>query len=311
MVIILSAIIFQVSGQEATKENLEKNQSAVAADTNKNIKVVVGENLASFENRRDAMKMRFGNRGVSILESLEGHKCAFEKFTEKNSSKSLENKDEKDGRTPKKPRFRGHWAGVEFGFNNYLTSGNSMTMPDDISYMNLHSGKSNSFNFNFSQLSFGFTRNIGIVTGLGINWNNYRFDGNFNIQKGPDGKIDSISPVRSLKKSKLATVYLTLPILLELQAPVENHNLHVSAGFIGAIKLGSHSRMIYEGGDDNKSYSDFNLNLLRYGATARIGYQHFQFYGTYYMTPLFETAKGPGGYDLFPFEIGFSFTFKD
>ncbi len=181
-----------------------------------------------------------------------------------------------------------------------------MVLPNDINYMSLHSAKSINFNLNLPQISIGVSRHFGFVTGLGINWNNYRFDGNFNIQKRANGMIDSISPLATLKKSKLATVYLTLPLLAEVHLPVENHHFNVAGGFIGGLKLGSHSKMEFEGGDDVKSYGDFNLNLLRYGATARVGYRNLQIYGTYYFTPLFEKGRGPGGYDLFPFEIGIS-----
>ena len=67
-------------------------------------------------------------------------------------------------------------------------------MPDDIDYMTLHSSKSTNFNMNFTQLSLGLTRHIGFVTGLGLNWNNYRFDGNNNIIKGDNGVIEELDP---------------------------------------------------------------------------------------------------------------------
>jgi hypothetical protein len=66
--------------------------------------------------------------------------------------------------------------------------------------------------------------------------------------------------------------------------------------------------MEFENGDKVKSDGDFSLNMLRYGATARIGYENLEIYGTYYITPLFKHGKGPGGVDLFPFEIGLAFS---
>jgi hypothetical protein len=51
--------------------------------------------------------------------------------------------------------------------------------------------------------------------------------------------------------------------------------------------------------------------MLRYGATARVGYGNFQLFGTYYATPLFQTSKGPEGNDLYPFEIGVAFVFNN
>ena len=310
IILIISAFVFQLSGQEETKEKQNEKQLAVASDTNENTKVVVGKDLIRVEDSKDAVKVRVGNRGLNILESLEGPKVAFKKYTGNDFSNESDDQDQDDRRARRRSHFRGHWSGIEVGFNNYLTSDYSMVMPDDIDYMTLESSKSNNFNINFSQLSLGFTRHFGIVTGLGINWNNYRFDGNNNIIKGTDGMIGISDPGDILKKSKLATIYLTLPAMLEVQVPANYHRLNIAGGFIGAIKLGSHTKMVYKDGNDIKSYRDFNLNLLRYGVTARIGYQNFQIYGTYYKTPLFKTGKGPGGYDLYPFEIGFAFTFS-
>ncbi len=130
--------------------------------------------------------------------------------------------------------------------------------------------------------------------------------------KGVNGVIEELDPGMILKKSKLTTLFLTVPFMFEVQIPVDYNHLNIAAGPIGAVKLGSHTKMVYE--EDNqkvKSNGDFSLNMLRYGATARVGYQNFQLYGTYYMTPLFRSGKGPGGYDLYPFEIGVAFTFND
>jgi hypothetical protein len=152
------------------------------------------------------------------------------------------------------------------------------------------------------------TRRIGIVTGLGLNWNNYRFDGNNNVQKGNGGIIEILDPGASLKKSKLTTLYLNLPLLIEIQIPADHNQINIAAGPIGAVKLSSHSKMVLEDGDKIKSDGDFSLNLLRYGATARVGFGNFQIYGTSYLTPLFKSGKSPDGIGLYPFEIGISFT---
>jgi hypothetical protein len=69
--------------------------------------------------------------------------------------------------------------------------------------------------------------------------------------------------------------------------------------------------MVFEDGHTVKSYRDFSLNMLRYGMTARVGYGNFQLFGTYYRTPLFQKGKGPGGIDLYPFEIGVALSFNN
>ncbi|MBK7132093.1 MAG: outer membrane beta-barrel protein [Bacteroidales bacterium] len=309
IIILLTAIILQGFSQNVAAENQNEKKQSNAGTSDEKTSVSVGRNLVNIEENDSSVNIRVGSKGLRILESLEGNKYKFEKFTD--DDWDWNGDEDENARNRRRNRFKGHWSGVEFGFNNYLTSDKSNVMPDDIDYMSLHSSKSNNFNINFSQLSLGITRRIGFVTGLGFNWNNYRFDGQNNITKGTNGVITGTGVYTPLKKSKFTTAYLTLPFMLEVQLPVDNNSINLAAGPIGALKLGSHSKMVAEDGQKIKSNSDFSLNMLRYGATARVGYGNFQLYGTYYMTPLFKSAKGPGGYDLYPFELGVAFTFND
>ena len=307
IIILLTAILMQGFSQKLSAESQSDRKQVNNAKADENTKVTIGEDLLGVEKNDSIVNVTIGNRGLNILESAEGPKFKFEKHTE-----SDDRNDEMDDRHERRRnRFRGHWAGIELGFNSYVTTDNSNVMPDDINYMTLNSGKSSNFNINFSQLSLGLARHIGFVTGLGLNWNNYRFDGNNNILKGSNGVIEMLDPGSVLKKSKLATLYLTLPFMLEMQLPVNSNHLCIAAGPIGAVKLGSHTKMVFEDGQKIKSDGDFSLNMLRYGATARVGYGNFQIYGTYYKTPLFQKGKGAGGYDLYPFEIGVAFTFNN
>lgn len=310
IIILLAAIIIQGFSQKLLAENQDGKKQGNTGNADEKTKVSIGKNLIRIEEGDSTVNVRVGNRGLQILESLEGSKFNVEKYND-NNEWNQDNKEE--DRARRKNRFKGHWSGVEFGFNNYVTSDKSLVLPVDIEYMTLHSSKSSNFNINFSQLSLGLTRHIGFVTGLGFNWNNYRFDGNNNILKGTNGIIEVLDPGANLEKSKLATIYLNLPFMLEIQIPVDNNHLNIAAGPIGAVKIGSHSKMVFKDGQKVKANGDFSLNMLRYGATARVGYENFQVYGTYYMTPLFQTGKGPGvnNYDLYPFEIGIAFTFND
>ena len=314
---ILTLLIFfilQGFSQEITAVNKDTTGSTGnPADTNDVTRIIVGNDRMSVENDRSNFNIRIGDRGLSILESLEGRgpKLEFKKYPERDPEPWYQDNDPSDRRRYRRNRFRGHWTGVDLGFNNYVTSDRSLSLPGNIDYMTLHSGKSMNFNINFSQLSLGLTRHIGFVTGLGFNWNNYRFDGNNNITKGAEGIIEPLIPAETLEKSKLTTIYLTLPFMLELQVPTDRNRINIAGGPIGAVKLNSHSKMVFEDGQKIKSNSDFSLNLLRYGATARVGYGNFQVYGTYYLTPLFKSDKSPGNVDLYPFEVGIAFSIND
>jgi hypothetical protein len=308
MTILLAALIFQCFNRDLSAENQDIKKQGTTVNKDENTKVSIGKDLLSVEESDSSINVRVGNRGLNILESLEGSKFKFERY---NKNDETDQEDKEEDRARRRNRFKGHWAGVEFGFNNYLTSDRSSVMPADINYMTLHTSKSNNFSINFAQLSLGFARHFGILTGLGINWNNYRFSGNNNITTTPLGVIVELDPGGQLDKSKLTTVYLTIPVMLELQIPANSHHLNLGAGFIGASKLGAHTKMKYENGDKVKSNEALSLNQFRYGATARIGYENFQLYGTYYMTPLFLSGKGPNGNDLYPFEIGVAITFNN
>jgi hypothetical protein len=306
--ILFSAILSCSILSEMFAENHSADQHGISAGKSEVPGPGPVKELQSINRSDSSLKLKSGNRGLNILESLEGASISITN----NSRKDDRDQDDREKEhVRKRGKFRGHWSGIEFGFNNYVTSGNSMVLPSDIDYMTLRSGKSSNFNINFAQLSLGLARHIGFVTGLGLNWNNYRFDGNNNIIQGNDGVIDELDPGAKLQKSKLATLFLNVPFMLEVQIPVDHNHLSIAAGPIAAVKLGSHTKMVFEDGHTVKSFRDFSLNMLRYGTTARVGYGNFQLYGTYYMTPLFHTGKGPGGYDLYPFEIGVAFTFNN
>lgn len=308
IIILLTAIIIQGFSQELSADNRANKKPGTTPNKDKTTNVSIGKELLSFEESDSSFNLKIGNRGLKILESLEGHKFNFEKYSE---NEEWDQQDTKSDYPNRAGRFKGHWSGIEFGYNNYVTSLKDFNIPDDIFYMTLHSAKSTNFNINFSQLSLGISRHIGIVTGLGLNWNNYRFDGNWSIQKVENGQIEPYA-TGDIQKSKLTTLFLTLPAMVEVQIPVgDGHHVNIAGGGIGAVKLHSHTKIVYENREKVRSNGDFSLNMLRYGTTARIGYENFQIYGTYYLTPLFKTGKGPGGYSLHPFEIGIALTFND
>lgn len=211
-------------------------------------------------------------------------------------------------------RFKGHLGGLELGLNSYLTSFWSTALKPGDNYLDLNTAKSWALNFSLPCLSIGFTRHFGLVSTIGINFNRYRFDGNNSIVEGENGVIEPSYPQAGItySKSKLVTTYATLPIILEGQIPVGNSNrtINIGAGVIGAAKIGTHTKVVYDSGGKERvrHRDDFSLNTFRWGTTGRIGYEFFQIYGTCYFTSMFEKGKGP---ELYPFEIGMAFTFNN
>ncbi|HVN58373.1 MAG TPA: hypothetical protein VMT63_08765 [Bacteroidales bacterium] len=307
--ILFITILLQAYSQEAISvEKKEKEKSDTLLKSDDETKFSVGRDFLSVEDKPDNFRIRIGNHAMSILESLEGgQKVRFETI---NDDWDDNDNDRSSRHHHRASHFRGHWAGVEWGFANYLTNNYSFVIPDDIYYMDLFSSKSEFLNINFAQQSIGLSRHFGLVTGLGLNWDFYRFSGQNTIVAGTNGVIRDSVPSQSLKKSKFRTMYLTVPLILEGQIRTSGSRIIVGAGVIGGVKLWSSTKMITTGNDKLKATDDFSMNLLRWGPTVRIGYGSLQIISTYYVTPLFKKGKGPGGHDLNPFEIGLSFTFN-
>lgn len=251
----------------------------------------------------DTTKIRFGKRNIVIVEKDGTTSIEIPELKE-----SGENMEIREKSKPKK--FKGHWAAVEWGFNGYMDSNHSINMKDDLRYLELKQGRSWNFNINFLQYSLGFnTDKAGLVTGLGFEFNNYHFRNPITLTAGtPVTGVDStyiLDPNMNVVKSKFSTTHLTVPLLFEFQIPTghRKHRIFFSTGVIGGVKIGSSTKVQYEGtqkGKD-KTRNDFNLSQFRYGLTARIGYGGFRVFANYYPTPLFEEGKGP---ELYSFTVG-------
>jgi hypothetical protein len=312
LILWLLAFVMTTTAQTDTGKVIVKENDVILLeeDPEGNALKVEEEGTISYNTKYDTVQVRLGKRGIKIIEKGDG--TAIEIIELDQLAESRRDRKWKD-------RFRGHWAGVELGFTNLVTSDFTLEYPDTMAFMEMNTGKSWDFNINFLQYSLGFgTDKVGLVTGLGFELQNYRFDNPLSIKK-ENGVIvaDSsymLNPdVGSVEKSKLHTNYLTLPLLLEFQIPAgrRNHRIHISGGVIGGVKLWSTTKIKYKDQNGNKEKNkekgnDYNLSPIRYGLTARIGYRALNIYANYNMTPFFEKNKGP---ELYPFTIGLTLLF--
>jgi hypothetical protein len=340
-----------INGDQGTQVIFDGKELVKVSENGKRTKVIVGEkeivnisnsnvntpettpnDTVTEKERKDTTQIKLGERAISIMEDADGNTVV--KVIDMNKDEKInedtaktgesENEDEDYSMNESKDengkhfsfkgkdgKFKGHWAGLELGLNNYVDKNFSTSRKPENDFMDLNTGKSWNFNLNFMQHSFSLASNkLGLVTGLGFEWCNYRFDGSNSIKKVDGNVIADTSYNRigvSVEKSKLTTFYLTLPLLLEAKFP--GTKLHVSVGVIGGLKLGSHTKVVYkDNGDEqtDKVHEDFNINSLRYGFTARVGYKGLSVFANYYATPLFENGKGP---ELYPYTVGLALGF--
>ncbi|MBI5220154.1 MAG: outer membrane beta-barrel protein [Bacteroidia bacterium] len=202
--------------------------------------------------------------------------------------------------------FSGHWTGVELGLNTFMDSKNKLQLPDAAKEMELNTGKSWTFHWNIIQMSPRIYKDkIGLVTGLGWNFNNYNFEKQVTMDHDSAAIRFFIvaDTVLQFKKNKLSISYLTIPVLLEFQPC--NH-FYLSFGVIGSLKLYSRQKQVLSGNRVAIDKNDFYLNPFMLDLTARIGSNMFTLFANYSMTPLFEKNKGP---KILPLTVGMALNF--
>jgi len=229
---------------------------------------------------------------------------------QKNTGKILRKIDltkiTRNGLTPYKTRFSGHYSGVDFGFNLFVNENYSGY---DSEFMENDVFRSNSAYFNALQQSIGLQKHqntLGLVTGLGLHLQSYRLDDNTTIFLDEN---DVVQPqflyFDANQKSKLALMSLTVPLLLEWQIPVNHYDnrIYFSAGLLGSLRVASHSKIKYkaEQNEKVKVQDDFSIHRFKYSIMVRTGYRWFNVFATYDLVPLFEKGKGP---ELTPFTVG-------
>ncbi|MDY0101969.1 MAG: DUF2807 domain-containing protein [Lentimicrobium sp.] len=210
----------------------------------------------------------------------------------------------------KKTRYDGHWGGLELGINGYVNNQGEFDMPENYEFLDLRMNKSINVKINFYEQNFNLIANhLGLTTGLGFEWNNYRFDNNVVLVKEGNDLIDAydFNPA-NYTKSKLVVNYLNLPIMFEYQTNrfSKKNSFHLGAGIQTGLRIGSHTKRVFQ--DDgrkkkDKDPGDYNLNPFKYDAMVRIGWGKINLHANYSLNTLFKNNQGP---ELYPFTVGIS-----
>ncbi|MDD2344881.1 MAG: DUF2807 domain-containing protein [Bacteroidales bacterium] len=227
------------------------------------------------------------------------------------STKNLNSIDAKEWyeklkRSPQK--FNGNWGGVCLGFNNYIDATYQLSVPVGYEYLDAKFTRSLTFSLNLLEQNINiYKQKVGLITGLGFQWNNYFFANNATVFGDSNIVYGGFDVVNANKytKSKLTSAFITIPLIFEYQTN-NRHNsksFHINAGAILGLRLTSHTKIVMEetGKQKYKYHNDFYLNPIRVDLTVGIGYGLLNLIGTYSVTTLFKDNKGP---QLYPVSLG-------
>ena len=238
----------------------------------------------------------------------------------------------KDLRTERRNQFA-YWAGIDIGANLLLGTNGSTSFGQNAKFMELEEANSRFFAINFFERKFEFgTNHVGLLTGLGWEFTNYRLSNNYQLQFAQDSTFGVFMETPDLLKNKLRQSGFRMPLMLEFNTkrsripteeeviaaardtvggkkpksfhPDNKHNFHIAIGAVGSWYYDSMYKVKYR--DEGRTIKerdkgDHNLLPYRLAAAVRIGYGSLNLFAEYALTPLFEHNKGP---ELTPFTVG-------
>ncbi len=224
--------------------------------------------------------------------------------------------------------FEGHWGGFDLSLNGYLDKNGNMSFLGANHYLELNMPKSIGVHLNLYEQNIRLSNSgrFGFITGLGLEWHNYRFNRGVYLDENAEVLKGYLIQGVKIKKNKLVVSYLSLPLLFEYQyrGGSKMEDFHFAAGALLGARLGSHTKTVFMENqkeyqlidpathevwktvispreDTEKVYNDFNLNPFKVDAMVRMGWGYINLFGTYSLTTLFRSAKGP---ELYPFSLG-------
>lgn len=256
----------------------------------------------------DTTKIDFGKNKIFIITDKSSNDTTVV-ISESQTDTSIVNNEDEDN--PKKSKkFKSHWAGIGIGVNGYLNESNEFSPKSADNYLDLNQGKSWGVSLNFVEINIPiYKRYVGLATGIGFEFNNYRFLKNIVLMEDSNQLYAINDSLINYSKNKLMVPWVTVPLLVEFQIPTSEKRIHVAVGALGAVRIGGHTKTVYDykGNDiQDKVKGEFHMNWLRYGLTAQIGYGKVGLYANYSLSSLFKTNEGP---ELYPWTAGFKFSF--
>ena len=197
--------------------------------------------------------------------------------------------------------YGGRIGFLEVGFNDFRTWDDTYAayLPEERDFMELDRARSIHATVNVATFSTGLARNwIGITMAIGMSYNLYTFDTPVAFEK-IERRIYPWVPEHDLKRSKMQTVSLHVPLVLEINP---TRNFFVSAGGYADVILYSEMRWKSPKEKLTSPYTDF----LQMGLTARVGFRDAYIFANYAVGDLFRTGRGPR---LNPYTFGLGFGF--
>jgi hypothetical protein len=186
---------------------------------------------------------------------------------------------------------------IDIGFNQWMYAGSGITPTAPNALLEMNSVSSLGVNLYQLKSVKLIGEKIRLQTGIGYESGNYKFSNNIGISSnGRDSLfVTEYKDGSSLIKTKLRTGYLDVPLMLEYRSHPykESKGFRLAVGVEGGYRLGSLVKRVYTdaAGEEHKTKTRGNylLSDIKYAATARIGFDDWNFFARYGLTNVFRS----------------------
>ncbi|MCO6482161.1 MAG: hypothetical protein J5I62_05160 [Flavobacteriales bacterium] len=209
-----------------------------------------------------------------------------------------------------------YWAGLEYGMSTFLTSDGRIGDGPESGPLQLNNARSRFFAINFMEQKVEFgTHHAGLLTGLGLEFLNYKLSDNVSLAANGDSTYAVPMELPVLNKNKLRQIGLRVPLMLEFNTqraklPADagelakkpgwtfdrKRNFHLAFGVVGSWYFDTMYKQKYkEDGRNVKNRTKDDLNLLPYrlAARAQVGFASVNLFAEYALTPMFQEGTTP------------------
>lgn len=149
-----------------------------------------------------------------------------------------------------------------------------------------------------------YQQKFNLITGAGFQFYNYKFSDSVVFSTTTPYYVDHYSPVH-LRKTKLGSSYLTLPLMFEYNSERKGvSNFSVAAGMLFGYRMKTWTKMKLDNGDKfHGPEGNYNFNNFVYSVAFMVGFRDVKLFGTYMLTPLHRPNQGYN-VNMYPFSFG-------
>ena len=184
------------------------------------------------------------------------------------------------------------WAGIGINANGFLKPENQFPTTTELGFLTLDPAKSIGLQVNFAEKRFPIIKDyLGVVTGLGFQWNRYALKGAYDLTVVNDTLV-GLNTGLNYSKNILSSTYLQAPLLLQISTSKDpNKAWNISAGVVGGIRVDARQAQKWESDgkkNKDKTKDDFQFNPFQASLMATVGYGDWSLYVTYGLSDVFN-----------------------